>query len=387
MQEIGQVSRLFSNECTAKITILFFLIRPRDPEAKDDENRPGSSASSSRSQNMYVDDRSLSRSRSPISPISLSSSVLVQNVIHTTCNCNRDDLYQPSRLLHSAHTPQRHNSHYPEEPVQQVNDPYPQVINLEDLADRSTAGVPLQSCPRCHDVRSTSAGDQELRGNRRSWAESSLSGDDVSMNDSEFQPRPHFRMESQATMRSTPSSGYHSSSLSRLRHNKAPPTRKRHNTEGHPIATLLQLPTNAGGGYLVLHGLDLRDLQHTSSTSQLQHATVLQVGASNLVQVQPAMSAEMQESFNDNLETTSLRSRDHLRLTLSGGGLHFDPPPKQLITGVPGVVLSPYRRHSDPSPLSGSPKEYCEQGETGEEFHCQNMSGSESTSSADTSIL
>ena len=336
---------------------------------------------------MYVEDRSLSRSRSPISPISPSPSVLVQTTNHTY-NCNRDDLYEPSYLPHNSHTSRGPNSHYPEEPVPQVDDPYPPVINLEDLVNRSSAGVPLQSCQHCHEVFSTTAGEQELRGNRQSWAGSSLSGDDVSLNDSEFQPsRPRFCMESPATMRSTPSSGYHSSSLSR-QHHQPPRARKRHNTDGHPIATLVQLPTTAGGGYLVLHGLDLGNTQHTSSTSQLQQATVLQVGASNLVRVQPAVSVEMQEStVTSNSETASPRSRDHLQLTLPAGAVRFDQPSKQLITAVAGVAVSPYRRHSDPSPLSGSPREYCEPGEAGEEFHCQTMSGADSTSSADTSII
>ena len=314
-----------------------------------------------------------------MSPTSVSSSVLARSPNHAHNNTPRDT-HTPPRLPNSTHIPRDHNLQYPEEAVPQAN-LYHQVINLEN---GNSAGLPLQSCVFNQDEHLTSTGaneettvflsEQEFRGNQQSRAESSAFGDDVSLN--EFEPRQRY-MDSPA-MRSTPSSGYQSRQNSSLsRHHKP---RQRHNTEGHdhPVTALVQLPTTAGGGYLVLHSLDLASRHRTSSTSQLQ-PTFLQVRASNLIHVQPASSADMQERA---CEMTSPRSREHLRLPLPGG-MQIHRPSTGLRTVVPGEVMSPHRRLSDPSPLSGSPREYCSLGGTGEEFCRQNTSGAESTSSGD----
>ena len=320
-----------------------------------------------------------------MSPVSQSSSVLTctPNDSHShTPNHASHNIHTPPHSPHSTHTPHDHSSHYPKEPVPQAH-LYHQVINLEG---GNSAGIPLhcvQTYLSNQDSNSASTGacemttfmsEQEVRGNQQSRAESSAFGDDISL--TEFEPRTRC-MESPA-MRSTPSSGYQSrqgSSLSR-HYQKAP--RQRHNTEGHPVTALVQLPTTAGGGYFVLHGLDLADRQRTSSTSQLRPATLLQT---NLMCVQPASSSDMQNRI---CETTppSIRSRDHLRLHLPGA-MQLHHPSKELRTVIPGEVMSPHRRLSDPSPLSGSPREVCNLGGTGEEFSRQNTSGAESTSSGD----
>ena len=258
------------------------------------------------------------------------------------------------------------------------------VINLED--DHSAA-IPLhcvQTYLSNQDSHLTSTGahettflsEQEIRGNEQSRAESSAFGDDTSLNFSEHRLRC---MDSPA-MRSTPSSGYQSRQSSSLsRHHQKPP-RQRHNTKGHPVTTLVQLPTTAGGGYLVLHGLDLADRQWTSSTLQLQPATLLP--ASNVIQIQPPASMSLADMQERTCEMTSprVRSREHLRLPLPGAvQLHYTS--KEPRTVVPYEVMSPHRRLSDPSPLSGSPREVCGLKGRGEEFSHQNTSGAELNSS------
>ena len=315
-----------------------------------------------------------------MSPTSLSSSVLARSPNHAH-NHTPCDTHTPPRSPNNTHIPQDHNPHYSDEAVPQA-DLYHRVINLEDLANGNSTGLPLQPCVLNQDLHLTSTGAnetttflsaQEFRGNQQSKAESSGYGgsDDVSL--SEFEPRQRC-MDSPA-IRSTPSSGYRSrqnSSLSRYHKPK-----QRHNTEGHPVTALVQLPTTAGGGYLVLHSLDLASRHRTSSTSQLQ-PTFLQVGASNLIHVQPASSADMEERACD---MTSPRSREHLRLPLPGG-MQLHRPSTELRTVVP-EVMSPHHRLLDPSPLSGSPREYCSLGGAGEEFCRQNTSEAESTSSRD----
>ena len=316
-----------------------------------------------------------------MSTTSRSSSMLAHTPNHTHNNHAPHNACTPPHSPHSTHTPQ--DSHYPEEPAPQAC-PCHQVINLE--GDNSAA-IPLHCVQTYLDPHVTSTGayetttsflsEQEIRGNQQSRAESSAFGDDTSLNDSEHRLRC---MDSPA-MRSTPSSGYQSrqsSSLSRY-YRKAP--RQRHNTEGHPVTALVQLPTTAGGGYLVLHGLDLADRQRTSSTSQLQPATILP--ASNVIQIQPAsMSlADMQERTCE-MTSPRVRSREHLRLPLPGA-VQLHHTSKELRTVVPCEVMSPHRRLSDPSPLSGSPREVCSLGGRGEEFSRQNTSGAESISSGE----
>ena len=131
----------------------------------------------------------------------------------------------------------------------------------------------------------------------------------------------------------------------------------------------------------MLHGLDLADRQRTSSTSQLRPATLLQT---NLMHVQPASSADMQSRICE-MTPPSIRSRDHLQLHLPGA-MQLHHPSKELRAVVPGEVMSPHRRGLDLSPLSGSPREFCNLGGTGEEFSRQNTSGAESTSSSDVSV-
>ena len=166
-------------------------------------------------------------------------------------------------------------------------------------------------------------------------SESSAFGDDMSLNDSEHRLR--------CTTRSTPSSGYQ---------------RQRHYTDGHPATA---------------HCLDLADRQRTSSTSQLQPATILP--ASNVIQIQPAsMSlADMQERTCE-MTSPRVRSREHLRLPLPGA-VQLHHTSKELGTVVTCEVMSPHRRLSDPSTLSGSPREVCSLGERGEEFSHQNTVG------------
>lgn len=334
-----------------------------------------------------------------------SSSVLARtpNDSHShTPNHASHDIHTPPHLPHSTHTPHDHSSHYPKEPIPQAH-LYHQVINLEG---GNSAGIPLhcvQTYVSNQDSTSASIGacettifmsEQEIRGNQQSRAESSAFGDNVLL--TEFEPRT--RCMDSLAMRLTPSSGYQSrqsSSLSRCyqamrltpsssyqsrqgsslsRHYQKAP-RQRHNTEGQPVTALVQLPTTAGGGYLVLHGLDLADRQRTSSTSQLRPATLLQT---NLMHVQPASSADMQNRICE-MTPPSIRSRDHLRLHLPGA-MQLHHTSKELRTVVPGEEMSPHRRLSDPRPLSGSPKEVCR---TGEEFSRQNTSGAESTSNSD----
>ena len=130
----------------------------------------------------------------------------------------------------------------------------------------------------------------------------------------------------------------------------------------------------------MLHGLDLADRQRTSSTSQLQPATLLP--ASNVIQIQPvSMSlADMQERTCE-ITPPRIRSREHLRLPLPGA-VQLHHTSKELRTVVPCEVMSPHRRLSDPSPLnSGSPREFCNLEGRGEEFSHQNTSGAESNSS------
>ena len=318
-----------------------------------------------------------------MSPTSISSSTIVHTPSHTYNNHTPHDTRTPPHSPHSTHTPQDHNSRCPEEPVPQANT-YHQVINLEE--DNSTA-IPIHcvqmylpnqdprvaSTEACEMTMTTFLSEQEIRNHQQSRAESSGFGDDMSLNDSEHR----LRFNDSPAMRSTPSSGYQSrqsSSLSR-HHQKAP--HKRHNTEGHPVTALVQLPTTAGGGYLVLHGLDLADRQRTNSVSQLQPATLLQ--ASNVIQVQPAASMSLADMQQRTCEMASPRSREHLRLPLPGA----IRTSKELRTVVPCEVMSPHRRLSDPSPLSGSPREICNLGGRGEEFTRQNTSGAESNSSAE----
>ena len=329
-----------------------------------------------------------------MSPTSNSSSVFTRT--NHTHNHAPHSVHTPPHSSHSSHSLQDHTSHYSEEPSGQgiplhqgISHHHGQVIDLEE---DNTAAIPLhcvQYLPSQGPHVASTAGhetttrtflsEQEIRGNQQSRAESSAFGDDnISLNDSEHRLR---FMDSPA-MRSTPSSGYHSSSrqsssLSRYHHHQKAP-RQRHNTEGghvHPVTALVQLPTTAGGGYLVLHGLDLADRQRTSSASQLQPPTVVQ--ASNVIQVQPAaMSlADMQQRA---CEMNLPRSREHLKLPLPGGAVHTS---RELRTVVPCEVMSPHRRLSDPSPLSGSPREFCNLGGRGEEFSRQNTSGAESNSS------
>jgi hypothetical protein len=301
-----------------------------------------------------------------------------------THNHTPHNIHTPSHSTHQGSS-QDHNSHYPEEPSlqgipQHQGGSHHQVIDLEE--DNSTA-IPLHclqmylpnqdphvpSMEGSETRTRTFLSEQEIRGNRQSRAESSAFGDDMSLNDSEHR----LRFIDSPAMRSTPSSGYQSSSrqsssLSR-HYQKAP--RQRHNTEGrHAVTALVQLPTTAGGGYYVLHGLDLADRQRTSSVSRLQPPTLVQ--ASNVIQVQPASIslADMQQRA---CEMNLPRSREHLRLPVHTS--------TELRTVVPCEVMSPHRRLSDPSPLSGSPREFCNLGGRGEEFSRQNTSGAESNSS------
>lgn len=330
-----------------------------------------------------------------MSPTSISSSVLTHTPNHTH-NHAPHSVHTPPHSSHSSHSLQDHNSHYPEEPSAQGIPLHPgishhQVIDLED----NTTAIPIhcvQYLPNQgphiastggHETTTrTFLSEQEIRGNQQSRAESSAFGDDnMSLNDSEHR----LRFMDSPVMRSTPSSGYQSSyhsssrqssSLSRYHHQKAP--RQRHNTEGghvHPVTALVQLPTTAGGGYLVLHGLDLADRQRTSSASQLQPPTVVQ--ASNVIQVQPA-AMSLTDMQQRTCEMNLPRSREHLRLPLPGEAVHTS---RELRTVIPCEVMSPHRRLSDPSPLSGSPREICNLGRRGEEFSRQNTSGAESNSS------
>ena len=316
-----------------------------------------------------------------MSPTSISSSVLPR-----TPNHSPHDIHTPPQS-HSPCNTHYPNSPYPDEPVSQGN-PHHQVIDLED---DNSAAIPLR-CVQMYlsnqDTQEASAGayettmsttflsEQEIRGNQQSRAQSSAFGDDdTSLNDSERGLR---YMDSPA-MRSTPSSGYQSGqSNSLLRYQQKPP-RQRHNTEGHPVTALVQLPTTSGGGYYVLHSYDLAGGQRTNSASQLQPGTLLQVGASSLIQVQPVSSADMQDKTCD-MTSTGVRSREHLRLPLPGAvQLHRTSKEPRIV--VPGEAMSPHRRLSDPSPLSGSPREFCNLGGRGEEFSHQNSSGAESNSS------
>ena len=101
----------------------------------------------------------------------------------------------------------------------------------------------------------------------------------------------------------------------------------------------------------MLHGLDLADRRRTNSVSQVQPATLLQ--ASNVIQVQPAASMSLADMQQRTCEMASPRSREHLRLPLPGA-IHAS---KELRTVVPCEVMSPHHRLSDPSPLSGSPRD------------------------------
>ena len=194
--------------------------------------------------------------------------------------------------------------------------------------------------------------------------------------------------------RCTPSSGYassqstHSNSMSR--HQKP---RRRHNTEGppatgpvpHPRAATL-LPLASGGGYVILHSLDLADRQRTVSASELQQE-ILQMGTSSVVQVQPASPRLRVDTDTERVQETSpTRSRNHLQLPLSSGVTPSQHHTAELRTVVPDEVMSPHQRYSDPNPLGGSPNEYYSL--RGDQYHRQNTHSSNGTDSdVDTTIL
>ena len=361
--------------------------RPKDVETKDEvvEERRGNSSTSS--SNHYVEDPQLSRS--PTSICSAASSVFTcspQRTLQETSSPPPPPPPPPrphsdSQSFTSDHAPEQSHSRtqYGGIPLANVNE----VIDLEDPTndDFNGSGIHLQS----HDPPAFMSRDSrsptlvpnqqelELREYQQSRGESSALSDDVSLS------RYERNTESPATAdsRSTPSSGYHS------RQNVSPIWYQKnchgHKTDGQPVTTISLVPVPLNVTHVVLH-----HVTRTCSASQLPACH--DIGTSNVINVQPA-SPRLSEDRDDmdrtrgSREAMSARSREHLHLTLNGTR-SFHHPLTELRTVVPNEVLSPNRRHSDPSPLSGSPRE--QHGLQGEQYNRQDT---QTFSEEDTSIL